>query len=62
LEKNFLSENEDINELDEDQIISMLKSEGILEKTQEDIDKEKLFIGIKCNHSIYLFPKQNYLR
>ena len=40
----------------------MLKSEGILEKTQEDIDKEELFIGIKCNHSIYLFPKQNYLR
>jgi len=37
----------------------MLKQEGILEKTQEDKDKEKLFIGIECNHSIYLFSKEN---
>lgn len=62
LEKSQPSEDEDINELDEEQIIFMLKQEGILEKTQEDLDKEKLFIGNKCNHSIYLFTKDNAIR
>lgn len=55
LEKKYPSEDEDINELDEDQVIFMWKQEGILEKTQEDLDKEELFIDVKCSQSVYLF-------
>jgi len=46
--------------MDEDQITSIFKDEGMMKKEQKDLEKEKLklYIGVDCQMSFYLFDKE----
>lgn len=51
---------EDLEDLDEEQIVKIFQSQGILKKTKKEIEEETiLFDGIECAMSIYMFSKEN---
>jgi hypothetical protein len=56
-------EDEDLEDLDEEQLVKIFQSQGILKKSKKEIEEETvLFAGIGCAMSIYLFSQENRLR
>lgn len=54
---------EDLEDLDEEQLVKIFQSQGILKKSKKEIEEETvLFDGIGCAMSIYIFSKENRLR
>lgn len=54
---------EDLEDLDEEQIIKIFQSQGILKKSKKEIEEETvLYDGIECAMSIYLFSKESRFR
>lgn len=54
---------EDLEDLDEEQIIKIFQSQGILKKSKKEIEEETvLFDGIECAMSIYMFSKESAIR
>lgn len=54
---------EDLEDLDEEQIVKIFQSQGILKKNKKEIEEETiLFDGIACAMSVYIFSKDNRLR
>ena len=60
--KNPEDEHEELEELDEDQIVTIFKEEGIIKKSLEEIKAKPLFVGIECNQAIYLFSQESWIR
>ena len=50
---------EDLEDLDEDQIMKIFKQEGIIQKEKNEIDHKKLFAGVECQYSFYIFSQEN---
>ena len=49
-----------MEDLDEEQIVKIFQSQGILKKSKKEIEEETvLFDGIECAMSIYIFSKDN---
>jgi len=48
--------------MDEDQIVNIFKEQGIIKKDKSEIAAQKMFVGIECEWSFFLFSKQNRLR
>lgn len=58
-------ESEDLEDLDEEQIISIFKQQGIIKKDKEEVKEQQLYTGpppIECNQSLYMFSKENRFR
>lgn len=54
---------EDLEDLDEEQIIKIFQSQGILKKSKKEIEEETiLYDGIECAMSIYMFSKDSAFR
>jgi len=58
-------ESEELEDLDEEQIIGIFKSQGIIKKGKDDVKQLSLFVGpppIESAMSLYIFSKQNPIR
>mmetsp|Transcript_20712 Transcript_20712/g.31734 ORF Transcript_20712/g.31734 Transcript_20712/m.31734 type:complete len:334 (-) Transcript_20712:2124-3125(-) len=53
---------EELEDLDEDQIVRIFKDEGMMKKEQEELQAQKLYIGIECTSSFYIFHKDSRFR
>ena len=53
---------EELEDLDEDQIVQIFKDMKIIKKDKHEIMNQKLFIGICCESSFYVFSKANCFR
>lgn len=50
-------EEEDLEDLDEEQVILIFKEQGMIKKGKEEKNEEKLFVGIECQSSFYVFSQ-----
>jgi hypothetical protein len=41
-------EEEDLEDLDEEQIVQIFKDQGLIKKNKDELQEQKLFIGIFC--------------
>jgi len=53
---------EDIDDLEENAIREIFMDEGIIKKKDKEREKRKLYSGVECEYSMYLFHKQNCYR
>ena len=53
---------EDLEDLDEDQITRILKDEGLMAKDEEELKAIKLYVGVDCKSSFFLFTKESCFR
>ena len=53
---------EDLEDLDEDQIMKILKDQGMMKKEKNELKAMPLFQGVECKMSFYIFSKTNFIR
>lgn len=53
---------EDLEDLDEEQIETLLKEIKILKKGKEELAKVQMYVGIECQSSFFVFSKDSFLR
>lgn len=59
--QNIASE-EDLEDLDEDEIKNIFKSQGIISIEKEEMAKKPLYVGVECKAAFYLFTKDSMFR
>ena len=53
---------EDIEDLDEEQIKQIFKDQGMMRKEKSEIRDQKMYVGVECKASFYVFTKTNWIR
>lgn len=53
---------DDVDDLGENAIREIFMDEGIIKKKDEAREKAKLYAGVECQLSLYLFSKKNPFR
>lgn len=59
---NFLDDIENINDLDDDEILALIKNDGQKDKQKTEAKDIDIFEEVECKISIYLFTKTNKFR
>lgn len=53
---------EDLEDLDEEQIVGLLKEIKILKKGKEELARIKMYVGMECQSSFFVFSQENWFR
>lgn len=58
-------ESEELEDMDEEQVISIFKQQGIIKKSKDEQKEQELYTGppfIECKMSLFTFAKENKFR